>query len=152
RIARDTALTVTKGRALVRLDDGSDVWLAEGARLELSGWSERRRQLRLVAGRALALVASQLGRPFVTSTPHGEIAVTGTAFEADARADSLEVSVHHGSVEVSSAGRTARAIRGRGVHSTSQHAPSVSRLSGTAQRDSLGWLSNLSISSSNPAI
>jgi ferric-dicitrate binding protein FerR (iron transport regulator) len=60
----------------------------------------------------LVLVAREAARPFQVLTPVAQITVTGTAFEASAAADALEIAVFHGSVECRSAAGQARARRG----------------------------------------
>lgn len=105
RISSHTRIAVRSGRALVRMDDGSDIWLAAGAVLDLGGWDRAVRLVRLVAGRALALVAREATRPFRVRTTVGEATALGTAFETHATADAVEVSVLHGTVEL-------RTIRG----------------------------------------
>ncbi|MBI5153688.1 FecR domain-containing protein [Candidatus Poribacteria bacterium] len=150
RLAKGTTLHVKTGRALVRLDDGSDVWLAAGARLDLSPWSQTARAIALRTGRLLALVATEVQRPFRTLTPIGEILVTGTAFEAHATPHALDVAVLHGSVEVAASGSRVRASRGREVSAALNQAPVVSRMkSGT---DRFRWVEGAAASASNTRI
>jgi len=50
RISSETRLRVTTGRALVRLDDGSDLWISAGSMVDFSAWGPRVRGLRLATG------------------------------------------------------------------------------------------------------
>lgn len=88
-------------RALVLLEDGSELWLAENSELDLSDWSASAsvRALRLRAGRAMVFVARQAKR-FVVQLRHGvQVEALGTAFDVDAMHDrSISVDVIHGQV------------------------------------------------------
>lgn len=148
RIARQSTLRVRSGRVMVRLDDGSDVWLAAGAELDFSPWTEAARRLRLAVGRALALVAHEARRAFVVQCPAGSILVTGTAFEADASAGELAVSVLHGSVEVSSERGRVRARQGEAAHARGGFAPTVGRSSAEAGK----WIGSAGASASNSKV
>jgi len=150
RLAKGTRFTVRTGRALVRFDDGSDLWIEAGATLDLSPWGEARRAFRLVAGRVLALVAKEAARPFVALTDAGEVRVTGTAFEATARTGLLEVGVLHGSVEVHAANGRARAARGQFIAARANAAPGVTPWRPAADRFS--WLGDLAPSAANERV
>ncbi|MEO8376028.1 MAG: FecR family protein [Candidatus Sumerlaeota bacterium] len=128
RASSECILHMKRGQAAVRLDDGTDLWLNAGATLDFSRWKKQERSIQLRAGRILALVAEELQRPFRTFTPLGQILVTGTAFEADAAADRLDVNVLHGSVQVASDRGTARAKQGQKIDATPLSAPSVARM------------------------
>lgn len=148
RIASQTTLRVRSGRVMVRMDDGSDVWLAAGAELDFSPWSQAARRLRLVVGRALALVAHEAKRSFLMQCPAGSILVTGTAFEADASSVGLAVSVLHGSVEVSSDGGRVRARQGQAASVRVGIPPSVGRAGGNAG----SWIGSAGASASNTRV
>lgn len=153
RLGRGTRLTIKTGRALVRFDDGSDLWLAEGASVDLSPWNEGARALRLLAGRALALVARDAARPFRTLTGFGNILVTGTAFEVLATPAGLTVTVLHGSIEVANDHGRVRATRGRAVETNAADtaAPTVRRH--RADVATLAWVSeSLALSAQNTAV
>lgn len=107
-------LRVKSGRAMLRLSDGSDVWMASGAEIDLSPWTATARALGLAAGHILALVARSAGAAFRTLTPHGEILVTGTAFEASATPGELAVRVLHGSIRLGGAAGRLDLRAGRG--------------------------------------
>ena len=98
--------TSTNGRRLVRLPDGSAVWLNAHSRLRYAGVGpEPARGLRAVqlTGEAYFDVRHDPARPFVVSTTTARVRVTGTAFNVRAYAaeDSVEVSVTHGQVWLS---------------------------------------------------
>lgn len=150
RISSECTLAMKRGCGLVRLDDGSDLWLSEATEIDFSAWGGPRRDLRLVLGRMLALVAREAARPFQVVTPVAQITVTGTAFEASAAADALEIAVFHGSVECRSAAGQARARRGDGVQVKAGGAPQVRRLPAGGAAHGPGML--LALSSENPKI
>lgn len=150
RVARDCRIRVRSGRLLLRLDDGSDLWLAEGAVLELGGWTANARAIALAAGRLLAFVARETRRPFTTALPTAFITVTGTAFEATTHGDHTEVAVLHGSVTVTNAAGRVNARRNESVRASASAAPSVSPLADVAER--LAWIGDATASSTNAAI
>lgn len=150
RVAAGMRLKVLSGRMLLRMDDGSDVWLAAGAEVDLSPWMGIARELKLLAGRMLALVAPDRTRPFRTLATTGQIEVTGTAFEANATAHALEVGVLHGSVRVRNEHGEVRLRRGRTALSTIRHAPESSAYVPDATH--FQWLADLSPSASNPSV
>ncbi|MDX2176779.1 MAG: FecR domain-containing protein [Candidatus Sumerlaeia bacterium] len=148
RVARGMVVAVKTGTLLLRFDDGSDVWLSAGAELELGGWSDVGRRLRLAAGRALALVAKNSRRLFEIETEFARVLVTGTAFEVDLASASARVAVLHGSVEVASEGVTVAAASGRAVQAARGLAPVVRPASGRVA----AWLDGIEASRSNPAV
>lgn len=149
RLATGVSLRVTQGRALVRFDDGSDLWIAEGSSLELSAWSERVRSARLLVGKLFAFVAPDARRPFAIGTAHGEAAVLGTAFELITDADHASVSVYHGCVELrTDLGR----VQARAQHSAFTRgggAPLSSRMERPAMP---GWLGTAEATAANPSV
>jgi transmembrane sensor len=93
-------------RRLVRLPDGSAVWLNAHSRLRYAGIGPApARGMRAVqlTGEAYFEVQHNPARPFVVSTTTARVRVTGTAFNMRAYAaeDSVEVSVTHGQVWLS---------------------------------------------------
>ncbi|MCB2156409.1 FecR family protein [bacterium] len=150
RLATGTKITIDRGRMLLRFDDGSDVWLAEGAELELCAWTKAERLLRLVAGRALALVAEHAERAFRTLTPHGEVIVTGTAFELNIHDSELDVAVLHGGVRLQTAGGECRVTRGRKATAAPGKAPALRTMS--RSDDSARWVRDWSACDSNGAV
>lgn len=101
----DTVTTYASAarRQLVRLPDGSRVWLNAHSRLHYRGLSAAAshgpRAVQLT-GEAYFEVAHNPARPFLVSTATARVRVTGTAFNVRAYAaeDSVEVSVTHGRV------------------------------------------------------
>lgn len=90
-------------RQLIRLPDGSTVWLNAHSRLRYAGVGPAPAHgLRAVqlTGEAYFEVAHNPARPFIVSTTTARVRVTGTAFNVRAYAaeDSVEVSVTHGQV------------------------------------------------------
>lgn len=148
RIAAATRLRVLSGRALVRLDDGSDVWLAAGAELDFSSWSERARRIGLLAGKALALVAREARRAFEIHASAGTILVTGTAFEADTTGGVLSVAVLHGSVELATDRGRVRARKGDLAEARPAAEPTVRTLT----RRVADWAGDLAPSATNSRV
>ncbi|MCC3155236.1 FecR domain-containing protein [Hymenobacter sp. BT770] len=102
---REHALTYASAdaRRMLRLPDGSTVWLNAHSRLRYAGAGPApARGLRAVqlTGEAYFEVQHHPSRPFVVSTATARVRVTGTAFNVRAYAaeDSVEVSVTHGRV------------------------------------------------------
>ncbi|QKG57926.1 FecR domain-containing protein [Hymenobacter sp. BRD128] len=101
----DTVTTYASAaqRQLVRLPDGSRVWLNAHSRLHYRGLgapaSHGVRAVQLT-GEAYFEVAHNAARPFLVSTATARVRVTGTAFNVRAYAaeDSVEVSVTRGRV------------------------------------------------------
>ncbi|MGI4874622.1 MAG: FecR domain-containing protein [Janthinobacterium lividum] len=106
-LVKPQELTITyasaDSRQLIRLPDGSTVWLNAHSRLRYTGVGPApARGLRAVqlTGEAYFEVAHNPARPFLVSTTTARVRVTGTAFNVRAYAaeDSVEVSVTHGQV------------------------------------------------------
>ncbi len=106
-LVKPQELTITyasaDNRQLIRLPDGSTVWLNAHSRLRYAGVGPApARGLRAVqlTGEAYFEVAHNPARPFIVSTTTARVRVTGTAFNVRAYAaeDSVEVSVTHGQV------------------------------------------------------
>ena len=148
RISAATRLRVLSGRALVRLDDGSDMWLASGAEIDFSSWSERARRIGLLAGKALALVARETRRAFEINAPAGTILVTGTAFEADTTGGVLSVAVLHGSVELATDRGRVRARKGDVAEARPASSPTVRALT----RRVADWAGDLAPSATNSRV
>lgn len=147
QLSKGMALRVTEGRALARLTDGSDVWIAAGGELDLSEWNIAARTLRLAAGRILAFVAKGAGA-FRTVSGGNEIVVTGTAFEAVTRGTELDVTIFHGGVIVANPLGRVRAGRGQRVSSGALTAPRAER--GACAQPS--WIGDVSRSAENGAV
>ena len=92
--------TAPAQRHAVTLADGTRTSLNAQTMVEIS-YTRAERRVRLAEGEALFEVAKDPGRPFVVSTPAGDITVTGTRFNVRLAAVSrLEVTVLEGSVNV----------------------------------------------------
>ncbi len=105
---QELVLTYTSAasRQLVRLPDGSAVWLNAHSRLRYVGVGQtpaRGERAVQLTGEAYFEVQPNPTRPFVVSTTTARVRVTGTAFNVRAYAaeDSVEVSVIHGQVWLS---------------------------------------------------
>jgi len=106
-LVKPQELTLTyasaENRQLIRLPDGSTVWLNAHSRLRYAGVGPAPAHgLRAVqlTGEAYFEVVHNPARPFIVSTTTARVRVTGTAFNVRAYAaeDSVEVSVTHGQV------------------------------------------------------
>jgi len=82
------------------LADGSRVTLDADSALR-SDFQATRRDVYLLRGRAYFQVTKDKARPFVVHAGDSRVRVTGTAFDVDWSPRRLQVSVEHGSVEVS---------------------------------------------------
>jgi len=150
RISRDVLVEVTKGRALLRMDDGSDVWLQEGSLLDLSSWKADQRRLELRFGHLLAMVVPLSRALFRVSSPAGQVIVTGTAFEFRASATNILVAVLHGSVQVTNRHGQFSARRGMQVRASTATSPMRDQ---SMPRPNLSeWGNKLGASATNQAI
>jgi len=84
---------------VLHLDDGSEVTLAAGSRLE-SHFSAERRDVTLLHGQAFFSVAKDAQRPFFVTTDSATIRVVGTRFDVRRDRDRVKVSVEEGIVDV----------------------------------------------------
>lgn len=80
-----------------QLADGSNVWLDSDAAINISFTNERR-GVELVSGRAFFAVAPNPRRPFVVSTKGGTATAVGTAYSVSQEADKVVVVVEEGHV------------------------------------------------------
>ena len=87
----------------VALADGSKAELNTETRLSVS-YSGKERAVALAGGEALFSVERNARRPFVVSTAHSRVVVTGTVFNVATDALKTEVSVVSGAVDVTVAG------------------------------------------------
>ncbi len=87
----------------LQLDDGSIVWLDSGAVLNRH-FSEHRRDIDLLKGRAFFEVAHNAERPFVVSAGDGTATAVGTRFSVSRERSGTTVSVEEGRVRVSNGG------------------------------------------------
>lgn len=82
------------------LADGSQVTLDSDSALS-SHFSADRRDIKLLRGRAYFQVRADASRPFIVEAGSSQVRVTGTAFSVYHDEQRLDVSVEHGSVQVS---------------------------------------------------
>lgn len=150
RLSRQCALVVNKGHALVRLDDGSDLWVSAGTQIGFTHWDAARRGFELVMGRVLSLVAPDAARPFSVVSNAARILVTGTAFEAEALEQRLDVRIFHGSVECRAPSGQVRARRGYQVSIPMDGRPELRRIGCQDPRSDPAML--LALSSENAKI
>src|SRR5262245_48838500 len=88
----------TKGRVVLRYDDGTRVELGAGSVLRELG---PRKSMTLTRGSLSADVAKQLeGRPMVIRTPQGEATIVGTRFRLAVKGDSTRLDVEEGKVRL----------------------------------------------------
>ncbi len=86
-----------------KLDDGSMVYLNTDSRLEVD-FSDRVRNIRLVRGEALFVVARNTHRPFIVTSNTAAVRAIGTRFNVRTRADATDVVVVEGVVQVTATG------------------------------------------------
>ena len=91
--------------AALRLADGSEVRLMDGARIEIR-FAAAQRRVTLLGGRARFSVAHDAARPFVVTAGGSETTALGTVFEVDLRTGRPRVRLVAGSVEVRATGTT----------------------------------------------
>ena len=94
--------TAVGERRTLTLDDGSVALLDTDSALTVR-YSRLRRDVTLERGRAQFSVAHQPQRPFLVHTDLGTVRAIGTHFQVRKRADSVEVMLMEGVVEVSAA-------------------------------------------------
>lgn len=91
---------------MVRLADGSDVLLMDGARID-TRFSGNARRVILIGGHARFIVAHDSSRPFTVVANGSETTALGTIFEVDVRQRHPRIHLIKGSVEVRAPGGTA---------------------------------------------
>jgi transmembrane sensor len=99
------AVTATAELRTITLPDGSTVVLAPESAIDIA-FDDRRRLVRLLAGRAFFEVAHDADHPFVVAASNVETTVTGTAFDVRLADAEVEVSVQRGQVRVEDASTT----------------------------------------------
>lgn len=105
--ASRVALDRTPAPDMLRLADGSQVLLMDGARIE-TRFGATRRNLILTGGRARFTVAHDASRPFTVFAGASETRALGTIFEVDLRAGAPRIHLIEGSVEVGASGNAMR--------------------------------------------
>lgn len=94
----------------VQLEDGSVVYLNNGARFSYpENFAEGKREVRL-EGEAFFEVAKDANRPFIVLTEQSSVEVLGTSFNIDSAPMQTEVSVATGKVQVASTSSDESAI------------------------------------------
>ena len=89
-VPTQTYATAAGQRSTVELDDGSQLILNVGTRVDVK-FGRNKRQLTLKAGEAVFTVAQDLRRPFVVLAADGEVTALGTRFQV--RRESRRVTV-----------------------------------------------------------
>lgn len=104
--ARADYITSTAELKRIPLPDGSTATLGPDSAIALN-FSERRRNINLLAGMAYFEVAGDAARPFVVETAALAATALGTAFDVSNDAGVVSVSVDHGLVEAAAPGLSA---------------------------------------------
>jgi transmembrane sensor len=94
----------------VTLRDGSVVFLNTDSRVEVR-WSASERHIDLIRGEARFQVIRNPTRPFIVATSNAQVRVVGTVFNVRASAQSTQVAVMEGQVEVT-AGAKVKSVSG----------------------------------------
>jgi ferric-dicitrate binding protein FerR (iron transport regulator)/Mg-chelatase subunit ChlD len=111
-LAGSTVRTDDRTRAVLTLDDGSQLSLNHLTEISLA--AAQPRQVELATGELVADVAHlQHGPTAVFSTPHGHVEVIGTRFQLVAAADQTSVRVTRGLVRIHGAGPLSRSAEVR---------------------------------------
>lgn len=112
-----------QGQMQTGLGERRQLDLPDGSRLELNGrtrvqvsFSAGQRDIRLEQGEVMFSVAHDTARPFVVSTGHGKVTVTGTRFDVRRDSEQTRVAVEQGSVRVQGDGQ-AQALLSAGLGS-----------------------------------
>jgi transmembrane sensor len=105
--------TVVGEQRSVTLRDGSVVFLNTNSKVRVR-WLDSGRQIDLIRGEARFQAVRSAVRPFVVTTSRAVVRVLGTVFNVRAEAQSTQVAVMEGQVEVSATARPAQiALPGR---------------------------------------
>ena len=125
-----------------------DFTLPDGSHLELNAQTAAvveltatERRVRLAGGEAFFRITKDAARPFFVETPAGSVRVTGTEFNVRAEsADSLEVTVREGSVQVRPGGDAApRHLHGGEQLVSEDRQVRVATLTASQLDDTLAW-------------
>jgi transmembrane sensor len=95
-------------RRVVALEDGSSISLDSQTRVEVR-YSDERRELRLVGGRAKFSVAHDAARPFAVTAANRTVVATGTQFSVELLRANVHVILYEGGVDVLKDSDVARA-------------------------------------------
>ncbi|MFJ4142821.1 FecR family protein [Pseudomonas sp. NPDC089734] len=91
--------TASNERREIQLPDGSRAVLDSNSAIAFE-FTDTRRDIRLLCGQAFFEVKPDRSKPFNVQAQDLNVTVTGTAFNVDLEAKSIEVGVQHGSVKV----------------------------------------------------
>jgi transmembrane sensor len=91
--------TAVGERSSVQLQDGSEVSLDTGSRVEVS-YTKRQRTIEVLQGRVYFRVAKDAGRPFVVAAAGRQVVAVGTEFDIRLDANNLFVTLVEGRVDV----------------------------------------------------
>ena len=127
----------------VALDDGTVVTLGAESQIDVR-FSEGRRDVALVSGEAFFDVAKDPDRPFFVDIDDTQIRVVGTAFDVRRGAESVDVSVVEGIVEVrrpddGSELNTARVVLEAGEHVVSSSGAGLTAVTPVSVRAPGAW-------------
>jgi ferric-dicitrate binding protein FerR (iron transport regulator) len=98
-----TAHIITADTAIkqVKMDDGSTIWLREGATIEYANsYGKQDRKLNLI-GEAFFEVAPDTSLPFIIAAANTQVRVVGTSFLVNTNNDQVELVVKTGKVQFS---------------------------------------------------
>jgi transmembrane sensor len=95
----DIYVTAVGERRVLKLDDGSRVSLDAASRIEIA-YSDERRALHLLSGRAKFDVAKDPRRPFTVAAGDRVVVATGTAFSVELVNREMRVVLYEGNVAV----------------------------------------------------
>ncbi len=112
------------------LADGTRVWLNTASAFD-DDYDAHVRRLVLRSGEMLIQTAPDASRPFLVSTPHGELRALGTRFTARTDGHDALVAVYEGAVEI----RTARSGQTRIIRAGQQARYTDTRIDGDAPAD-----------------
>ena len=121
----------------VRLEDGSVVRLAPGARLTMLADREA-----VVEGRGYFAIAPDTAHPFHIRSSAGEVVVVGTQFDLQVNPGSLEVLVVKGIVNLSGSGKSVRVTASERGWIEAGTAPSGAPVDSVYVSRALTWLGN----------
>jgi transmembrane sensor len=105
-----------------KLDDGSFIYLNTDSRVKVD-FSRQERHIDLIRGEALFAVEHDAQRPFIVTASGARIRAVGTQFNVRRRANSTEVTVVEGVVQVTTVGVPESSPAANAPHPTSSPSP-----------------------------
>lgn len=142
-------VTPAAQRSSVLLADGSQVDLNARTSLAVRLRGDRR-NVEMAEGEAYFAVAKDPSRPFIITTPAGEVRVTGTAFNVRSTTDDYEVTVTEGTVEVTPVSSAAVTLHLGDQFRITQGKSSTRHLTEEASRDAAAWREGRIVFESEP--